>query len=373
MRSAPRNKCALTAALPLSLESEAAARIAGLRYVTVDGPGIRRLRRGTGWSFVQPDGTVLRDRAELRRIRGLVIPPAWTQVWICPSPTGHLQAVGIDQRGRRQYRYHAGFREVRDATKFSRMAAFGAALPKIREHVEADLALSGLPRRKIIATAVRLLETTSVRVGNEEYARENESFGLTTLQNRHVEVEGSQISFRFRGKSGQMHTIQVRDRRVARIVRECQDLPGQELFQYLDEAGENCKLCSEDVNSYLKEVAGEEFTAKDFRTWNGTLEAFVTLRKSGPAGSESEAKKSIVECVKSVARTLGNRPATCRKYYIHPGVLEAFQDGTIFEVAPLPPAGDSKFALDADERALLALVQTRAYVPAAIRRRPRAA
>jgi DNA topoisomerase-1 len=300
----------------------------------------------------------LRDRKEIERIQALVIPPAWTNVWICPLANGHLQAVGVDARGRRQYRYHAEYREVRDATKYGRLTAFGAALPGIRARVEQDLKLPGLPRNKVLATIVRLLEATSARVGNEEYVRSNESFGLTTLRAEHAAVEGSKLRLRFKGKSGVEHDVAVTDKRVARIVGECQDLPGQELFQYLDESGQPCKVCSEDVNAYIREISGEDFTAKDFRTWNGTREALEALREAGAAETAAEAKKKIVEAVKRVAGRLGNRPATCRKYYIHPAILDAYLEGTIFTEKAAQPGSQG---LQTEEEAALRIAA--AYVP----------
>ena len=260
----------------------AAARAAGLRYTPDIGPGITRRRAGKGWSYIDPDGVVIRDAKELQRIRALVIPPAWTNVWINPNPRGHIQATGRDARGRKQYRYHAKWRATRDETKFSRMIAFGEALPRIRERVAADLELPGLPREKTLAIAVRLLDEALIRVGNAEYARENDSYGLTTLRDDHVDVSGSTVHFTFRGKSGKTHEIDVRDRRVARIISRMQDLPGQHLFQYLDADGEPHAIGSEDVNAYLQEIAGEAFTAKDFRTWGGTVLAARSLREHRP-------------------------------------------------------------------------------------------
>jgi DNA topoisomerase-1 len=259
-----------------------------------------------------------------------VIPPAWGKVWICPSPNGHLQAVGVDAKGRKQYRYHPQYRAVRDQAKFSRMIAFGAVLALIRRQVEQDLSRRTLSREKVLATVVRLLETTFIRVGNDEYAKENESFGLTTMKDRHVRIAGSKLMFRFRGKSGLEHTIELTDSRLARIVKQCRDLPGYELFQYVDEAGEICRVDSADVNRYVREITGQDFTAKDFRTWAGTILAARELHQAGPCRSESEGKKTIVAAVKTVAKRLGNRPATCRKYYIHPAILEAYSDGFLF-------------------------------------------
>lgn len=315
-----------------SVDPVASARAAGLRYVSSDAPGLSRRRSGKGWVYLDSERKPVRDKETLQRIRSLVIPPAWKNVWISPDAKGHLQAVGIDARGRKQYRYHPRYREVRDATKFARMAAFGAALPSIRKRVQQHLRLKGLPREKVLATLVRLLDTTGIRVGNEEYAKQNQSYGLTTLRSRHVKVKGASLQFRFRGKSGVDHWIDVKDRRIAKIVRECQEIPGQELFHYLDEAGEPVKVFSEDLNEYIREIAGEEFSAKDFRTWNGTCAALRAFQDLGPAETETAAKKSAVDVVKKVAQLLGNRPATCRKYYIHPAVSEAYLAAGIADV-----------------------------------------
>jgi DNA topoisomerase-1 len=311
------------------LESAAEA---GLRYVRCLGPCIQRVRRGKSFSYLGPDGKPIRDKAHLDRIRALVIPPAWTDVRICPSARGHLQAVGRDARGRKQYRYHAKYREVRDQSKFSRMIAFGAVLAGIRKQVAHDLTLPGLPREKVLATVVRLLETSFIRVGNDEYVKENDSFGLTTMKNRHVAIAGSKLMFHFRGKSGQEHHIELSDRRLAKIVQQCRELPGYELFQYLDESGVRCAVDSSDVNQYIREVAGEEFTAKDFRTWAGSVLASRELYAAGPCTSETAGKKIIATAVKSVARQLGNRPATCRKYYVHPAIFDAYLNGSLFPV-----------------------------------------
>jgi DNA topoisomerase-1 len=318
------------------VDPEESAKAAGLRYVSDDMPGIRRRKRGKGFTFLDAKGNTVSDARALERIRKLAIPPAWTDVWICPIANGHLQATGRDARGRKQYRYHAEWRNVRDETKFGRMIAFGEALPKIRERVERDLSLRGLPREKVVATVVRLLESTLIRIGNREYARQNGSFGLTTLRDGHVDIEGSKLRFEFRGKSGKDHSVQIQDRRVARIVRQCRDLPGQTLFQYLDEAGvdgggERQKITSEDVNAWLKETTGEDFTAKDFRTWGGTVLALSALLEVGMCESEKEAGKAVVDTVKRVAEELGNRPAICRKYYIHPVVIETFVEGRLEE------------------------------------------
>jgi DNA topoisomerase-1 len=282
------------------------------------------------------DGAPVRDKDVLQRIRSLVLPPAWENVWICPLEHGHLQATGIDARGRRQYRYHPQYRLIRNQTKFHRMLDFAKALPGIREQVERDLKRPGLPREKVIATVVRLLETTFIRVGNEEYAKENSSFGLTTLRDRHVKIEGSTMRFHFRGKSAQTHDVTIEDKRLARIVRECRDLPGYELFQYVDDCGELHAIDSSDVNGYLHQVSGGSFSAKDFRTWAGTVQAALALADIGPFTSETQAKRHVVEAIKRTAARLGNRPATCRNYYVHPAILEAYMDGTLVEAIQKP-------------------------------------
>lgn len=308
-----------------------AAEEAGLRYVSGTGPCIRRLRNGRAFRYLDVHGQPLRDPKHLARIRSLVIPPAWQDVWICPSANGHLQAVGRDARGRKQYRYHPRYRAHRDEAKFSRMIAFGTALALMRRRVERDLRRRGLPREKVLATVVMRLQTTYIRVGNDEYARENDSFGLTTMKDRHVRIAGAQLQFHFRGKSGQEHLVALTDKRLARIVKACRDLPGYELFQYLDAAGATHRIGSEDVNRYIRQVSGHDFTAKDFRTWAGTLLAARELDAAGPASSATAAKRTVVAAVKAVARQLGNRPATCRKYYVHPAVLDAYADRSLFE------------------------------------------
>jgi DNA topoisomerase-1 len=305
------------------------AKAAGLRYVTDDEPGIRRQKRGKGFTFVDPQGNTIKDEKTLERIQKLAIPPAWTDVWICPRPNGHLQATGRDARGRKQYRYHANWREVRDETKFGRMIAFGESLPKIRERIDRDMSQRGLGREKVLATVVKLLETTLIRVGNKEYVKQNNSFGLTTLRDQHVDVDGATLRFEFRGKSGKEHSVEVHDRRLARIVKQCRDLPGQKLFQYLDENGERQSVNSEDVNAYLRETTGEDFSAKDFRTWGGTVLALSALLEVGACESEREANKAVVEAIKHVSGQLGNRPAICRKYYVHPVVIQSFLEGTL--------------------------------------------
>jgi DNA topoisomerase-1 len=298
----------------------------GLTYVSDEDPGIRRRRKGDGFSYVGPHGEAVTDEAVLARIRKLVIPPAYEDVWICPDPCGHIQATGRDARGRKQYRYHAEWRASRDESKYARMAAFGRALPGIRARVDADLRRRGLPKAKVLAAVIRLLELTLIRVGNDEYARANKSFGLTTLRDGHVRFHGAEVEFEFKGKSGVRHRTGVRDRRLARLVKACQDIPGQRLFQYLDEDGQRHPVGSADVNAYLHEIAGEAFTAKDFRTWAGTLAAAKALAMQPPPASEREAKAAMALCVKATSGLLGNTPAVCRKAYIHPEVLAAFAD-----------------------------------------------
>jgi DNA topoisomerase-1 len=303
---------------------------AGLRYVVAGGPCIQRIRCGRFFRYQGPDGKPLRDPGHLQRIRSLAIPPAWKNVWICPSANGHLQAVGWDAKGRKQYRYHPQYRSVRDQAKFSRMIAFGTVLALIRRNVGQDLDRAGLPREKVLATVVRLLETTFIRVGNDEYAKENDSFGLTTLRSRHVRIDGATLLFSFRGKSGLEHTIELTDARLARIVRQCRELPGYELFRYVNEAGEIGRVDSADVNCYIRKLCGQDFTAKDFRTWAGTVLAARELHSAGPPASATAAKRTVVKAIKTVARRLGNRPATARKYYIHPAIPDAYADGTLF-------------------------------------------
>jgi DNA topoisomerase-1 len=304
---------------------------AGLRYVSDDQPGYSRKAKGDDFEYFDMDGKPIRDEQRVLRIKRLAIPPAYTDVWICPSANGHIQAVGRDARGRKQYRYHERWREIRDENKYEKMILFGEALPKIRRRVDADLALSGLPRNKVLATVVQLLRRTFIRVGNEEYARENKSFGLTTMQDRHVEVQGAKMRFRFRGKSGIQHEVDVSDRRIAKIVTKLQDLPGQDLFQYVDEEGERRDINSQDVNEYLREITGEEFTAKDFRTWAGTVLAAIALDSIGPFETKKQAKSNVKDAITAVSKILGNTPAICRKCYVHPAVLETYLDGDSIE------------------------------------------
>jgi DNA topoisomerase-1 len=295
--------------------------------------GIRRLRSGSGFTYRNPSGRPLRDRRTLARIRSLAIPPAWTDVWICARPNGHLQAVGRDARGRKQYRYHPSWRALRERTKYDRLAAFAAALPAIRRRVAKDLARPGLPREKVLATVVRLLELTQIRVGNPEYSRQNRSYGLTTLRNRHVRVRGARLRFRFRGKSGQSLDVAIASPRLARIVRRCQEIPGQELFQYVDENGDVGSIHSGDVNRYLREISGGDFTAKDFRTWAGSVLACAALERFPPAPSGARAKRNVVRAIEEVAERLGNTAAVCRKAYVHPGLVDAYLKKGLIEAA----------------------------------------
>jgi DNA topoisomerase-1 len=336
------------------IESIAAARAAGLRYTSDDTAGIRRRRAGRGWRYLDAHGDAIRDEEDLRRIRALVIPPAWTDVWINPDPRGHIQATGRDERGRKQYRYHDRWRAVRDESKFEQLVAFGEALPRVRERVETDLGARGLSYEKTVATIVRLLDASLIRIGNEAYVRENQSFGLTTLRDEHVDVYGEKVHFTFRGKSGKLHEIDVRDRRVARIIRTLQDLPGQLLFQFRDENGELRPVRSEDVNDYLHTIAGESFTAKDFRTWAGTVLAARTLRDLGPASTVKALKANIVAAVDLTAARLGNTRAVCRASYIHPAVLAGYERGDLFA---LNCSDEGDGPLDPDERWLLAYLR----------------
>jgi DNA topoisomerase I len=340
----------------------ASAQMARLRYVSDATPGIRRKRAGTGFSYRRPDGTLVHDAETLRRIRALAIPPAWTDVWVCAIPNGHLQATGRDAKGRKQYRYHPRWRAARDETKYTRLIAFGEALPRIRAQVEKDLKHPGLPREKVLATVVRLLETTLIRVGNEEYAKTNNSYGLTTMRNRHVDVEGAAVRFHFRGKSGIDHRIDINDWRLAAIVTRCKELPGAELFQYIDDDGQRQAIDSGNVNDYLHEITGDDFTAKDFRTWAGTLLAAMALQEFEAFDSEAQAKKNIVQAIERVAARLGNTPSVCRKCYVHPAVLDAYLEGTMLEAVTQRAEQeivDTLPGLTPEEGAILALLQQR--------------
>jgi DNA topoisomerase-1 len=343
-----------------TIEPSESAKAAGLRYVTDDRPGIRRVKRRGGFGYVGLDGKPLADPGEVARIRKLAIPPAYTDVWISPDPRGHLQASGRDARGRKQYRYHPRWREVRDETKFDRMVAFAKALPAIRAAVGRDLARPGLPREKVLATVVALLESTMIRVGNEEYAKANDSYGLTTLHEQHVRVSGDTVRFRFRGKSGRQHSVSVRDKKLARIVRQVRDLPGQELFHYVDDAGESATISSQDVNTYLREIAQDDFTAKDFRTWEGTLACALALAAERVEG-KANAKARVVAAIKAVSERLGNTPAVCKKSYIHPGVIDEFlENGALELVADKVRKGGTlgPHSLTGDELRVLRFIET---------------
>lgn len=366
MKSAapPRRAWRAQRAVPPASEAVAAAKEAGLRYVNDDAPGIRRETSGHDVRYRGPDGTLIKDRATMARIKQLAIPPAWTEVWICPSPNGHIQATGRDARGRKQYRYHAEWSAVRDSAKYERMIAFGKALPRIRRRVVRDLGRRQFDRRKVLAAVVRLLETTLVRIGNEEYAKQNRSFGLTTMRDRHVRIGRGRLRFEFRGKSGKQHEIDLHDPRLAAIVKRAQDLPGQDLFQYEDDDGAPQKIGSSDVNDYLREIAGEEFSAKDFRTWAGTVLAAVALREFERAETKAQTKKNLVQAIEAVARKLGNTPAVCRKCYIHPVVLESYLDGVTVERVKAKAGqalqtvnGPNGTELNPEERAVLAFLQ----------------
>ena len=301
---------------------------AGLRYVSDADPGItRKPARTHGFNYFKADGSPISDEKTLDRIRKLAIPPAWTEVWICPRANGHIQAVGRDQKGRKQYRYHERWRQVRDSHKYDRVIAFGRALPRLRRRVEDDLKRSGLPREKVLAAVIAVMERTLIRVGNEEYAKTNKSFGLTTLRDRHVKVGRGGAQFQFRGKSGKVHQTGIEDRRLARIIKACQDLPGQRLFQYMDEEGQRCAVESTDVNAYLRDALGEDFSAKDFRTWAGTVMAARALMLTPECANAAETKRNVVTCVKAVAGILGNTAAVARSAYIHPAILQAYEAG----------------------------------------------
>jgi DNA topoisomerase I len=334
----------------------------GLRYVGNNVAGIARRGNNGDFRYVDADGKPIRDEATLARIRSLAIPPAWTDVWICPWENGHLQATGRDARKRKQYRYHPRWRDVRDEVKYGRMISFGKVLPVIRRKVEEALKQPGLPREKVLATIIYLMQTTMMRIGNKEYARQNKSFGLTTLRDRHVRIDGSEVEFRFRGKSGIQHAIKVDDPRLARIIKRVRDLPGQDLFQYVDDEGESHSVGSSDVNDYLRSITGEDYTAKDFRTWSGTLLAALALQEYEKFDSEAQAKKNVVRAIEAVAERLGNTPSVCRKCYIHPAVIESYFDGTMLQTLQQCAQQELKedlHALSPEEAAVVALLQQR--------------
>jgi DNA topoisomerase-1 len=349
--------------IDIAMDPDKTVQRAGLRYVTDALPGIGRRRAGKGFRYSAPDGTPVRGVATLARIKALVIPPAWKDVWICPSPRGHIQATGRDERGRKQYLYHQDWRAVRDATKYARLPAFGVCLPRIRRQVASDLAQPGLPHDKVMAAIVELLDRTRIRIGNEAYARANKSYGLTTMRQSQVEIDGTRIQFEFRGKSGKHHLVELHDRRLARILKRCEELPGYELFQYLDEQGERHAVDAADVNAYLLQISGEHFTAKDFRTWGGTVAVTTALRTSDPAESETQAAKNITEAIKEAARELGNTPTVCRKSYVHPAILDAYKAGKLptddvdgATHAGCPAKSSESHGLDEDERIVLSIL-----------------
>lgn len=342
------------------IDPVASAKAAGLRYVSDQIPGIRRVARGKHFVYIDPCGKQITDEEELSRIKALAIPPAYHDVWISPIPNGHLQATARDARGRKQYRYHKRFREIRDETKYGRMIAFAEALPKIRKRLETDLALPGLPREKVLATVVQLLQTTAIRIGNDEYARENHSFGLTTLRNQHAKVQGDGVRFSFRGKSGVRHAITLHDRCLAKIIRQCQELPGQQLFEFLDDNGTTHAIESNHVNEYIREVASDEFSAKDFRTWLGTVTCATILvqeARQRPAETQAQRKAEVNAAINEVAQRLGNTAAVCRKCYVHPDVVNAFMENGRLELAQKVRATKG---LLPEERFVLALLRERA-------------
>lgn len=347
---------------PIIKDPQEAAKAAGLRYVHDDSPGIRRLKRGEGFRYVDPDGKPVRDKATIERINALAIPPAYRDVWICPLANGHLQATGMDARGRKQYRYHLKWRAQRDETKYGRLMSFGRALPLIRERTSADLKKPDLSRERVLAALVQLLEKTLIRVGNEEYSKANKSYGLTTMRNRHVDVEGAKIHFEFKGKSGVKHSIDLSDKRLARVLDKLSDLPGQEVFQYVDENGERHAIGSSDVNAYLKEISGEDFSAKDFRTWAGTVLASLALQEFEKFDSETQAKRNIMQAIENVSSRLGNTPSVCRKCYVHPAVLDSYLDGSLaggLEQYVAQEMDESLSKLQPEEAAVMVLLRRR--------------
>jgi DNA topoisomerase-1 len=348
--------------IPNVVDPGDAAEQAGLRYVSEGEPGIRRRRSGKGFSYLSPRGSTVKDEPTLRRIRGLAIPPAWTDVWICADCIGHVQATGRDAKARKQYRYHPEFREFRESAKFEHIMEFARLLPRIREKISEHMSLRGLPREKVLAATVHLLDATLIRVGNDDYARLNKSYGITTLRDQHVSVNGSELRFRFTGKSGKIWRLKLKDRRIAKIVKACQDLPGQELLQYIDENGEQRDVTSGDVNAYLREITGQEITAKDFRTWAGTVLAALALQEFETFDSGAKAKKNVHAAIERVASRLGNTPTICRKCYVHPEVVDAYLSGSLMleikeEVEAELRGGLSR--LRPEEAAVLALLQRR--------------
>ena len=342
----------------LNLEPEESAEVAGLMYVKSDDLLITRKKVGRGFSYLDANGDRIQDKAELKRLKSLTIPPALTDVLLCHLPNGHLQATGRDKKKRKQYFYHAQWRKVRSQHKFNRMLLFGACLPSIRETTSKHLRLEGLPKEKVLAAVIQLLETTLIRVGNDQYAKQNSSFGLTTLRDRHVDISGNKVKFEFRGKSGIDHEIELQDRRLANIVKRCQEIPGYEIFKYFDESGNKIDVDSGDVNNYLQQITQKDFTAKDFRTWAGTLLTAIELNELGEFESEKQAQKNVVKAIKNTAKQLGNRPATCRNYYVHPAIVEAYYDGTLLDLMPNTATENSEVdRLSPEEIAILKIIK----------------
>lgn len=337
------------------LDPVQSAKAAGLRYTTDSQPGIQRQRVGRGFSYIDPNGNRIPPSPERDRIKALVIPPAWTDVWICPHSHGHLQATGRDARGRKQYRYHPEWRRLRSQVKFDRLLPFGLTLPSLRQQTAAHLKLKGMPREKVLATVVQLLEKTLIRVGNDEYARRNQSFGLTTMRDRHVDIDQSQVTFEFRGKSGVEHAITLEDRRLAKIIQQCQEIPGYELFQYFDAEKRRQTIDSGDVNDYLQYITGADFTAKDFRTWKGTVLAANALAKVSDFEDQKQAEQHVREIIKSVAQQLGNRPTTCRKYYVHPGIIDSYIEAKLLTL--MQKKLEDLPQLSPEEQGVLAILQ----------------
>ncbi|GAA3980511.1 DNA topoisomerase IB [Mucilaginibacter dorajii] len=336
------------------------AKAVGLRYVSDSSPGYTRKKSGKGWSFYDTDGKLVKDKELVTRFTKLVIPPAYTNVWISPHENGHLQFTGTDAAGRKQYRYHAGWNQIRNQSKYHRLQTFAEHLPAIREQVDKDLKRHNLDHEKVVALVVRLMELTSIRVGNESYKKLYGSFGLTTLQNRHIKIEGSNIQFEFKGKKGVFHKVALQSRKLAHLVKQCRDIPGKELFQYYNEAGERCSIGSGDINTYLKEITGEDFTAKDFRTWSGSVSALYAFKEAGEFNNVTECKKKIVSVLDEVAINLGNTRTVCKKYYVHPTVIKSYEEGTIFKyIDSINEKEDVKTAeLNVAEKALIKLLET---------------
>ena len=342
----------------LDLEPEESAKVAGLRYVKADSLAIARKKVGRGFSYLDRHGNRIKDSTELERLKSLTIPPALTDVWFCHLPNGHLQATGRDDKKRKQYFYHPQWRKVRSQHKFNRMLMFGACLPNIRETTAKHLRKRSLSREKVLAAVVQLLETTLIRVGNQQYAEKNCSYGLTTLRDRHVDISSDRVKFEFRGKSGVDHQIELQDRRLAKVIQQCQEIPGYEIFKYYDESGERHFVDSGDVNEYLQQITQRDFTAKDFRTWAGTLLAAIELKELGEFEDEKQAQKNVVAAIKNVAQQLGNRPATCRKYYVHPAIIEAYENEVLLDLmsqqSQLQPISDK---LNPEEIAILNIIK----------------